>query len=67
MIDKEFRGNYEQYSEFLVNKDINKELRKYVEEKSYSREIGDIIIKILINASSTGVTIYRRDIVGGFV
>ena len=42
----EFHNNKDKNSEFLVSDDIDKEIKKYLDEKVYSSEIGDIIVNI---------------------
>ena len=49
-INMEFQRNKNEYTSFLVSRSSNEEVQKYLKEKSYSREIGDIIINQL-NAS----------------
>ena len=57
----EFQNNKDKNSEFLVFDDIDKEIKKYLHEKIYSSEIGDIIVNILANSTSTEVHIYIRN------
>ena len=48
----QFNKNLEKYCEFLVTENVNAAVAKYLNEKSYSQEIGDIIINALSNATS---------------
>ena len=57
----EFQNNKNKYSEFLVSDDIDKEIKKCLLEKTYSREIGDIIVNIPANSTSTEAHIYTRN------
>ena len=52
LIHMEFNKNLEKYCEFLVTENVNAAVAKYLNEKSYSQEIGDIIINALSNATS---------------
>ena len=47
-------------SEFLVSDDIDKEIKKYLHEKTCSSGIGDIVVNILANSTSTEAHIYIR-------
>ena len=49
-INIEFQRNINEYVSFLVGRSLYEDLQKYLNEKSYSHEIGDIIINPL-NAS----------------
>ena len=57
-INMEFRRNINDYTSFLVSRSPYEEVQKYLNEKSYSHEIGDIILNILVNVNSTSVYIY---------
>ena len=57
----EFQNNKDRYSEFLVSDYIDKEIKKYLHEKIYSSETGDIIVNILANSPSTEAHIYIRN------
>ena len=61
LIYMEFQNNKDKYSEFLVSDDIDKEIKKYLREKTHSSEIGDIIVNILANSTSTETHIYTRN------
>ena len=61
LIYMEFQNNKDRYSEFLVSDYIDKEIKKYLHEKIYSSEIGDIIFNILANSTSTEAHIYLRN------
>ena len=50
LINMEFQRNINKYARFLVSRSPYEEVQKYLNEKSYSHEIGDIIINPL-NAS----------------
>ena len=50
LINMEFQRNINEYASFLVSRNPYEEVRKYLNEKSYLHEIGDIIINPL-NAS----------------
>ena len=52
--------NLEKYCEFLVIENVNAAVAKYLNEKSYSQEIGNIIINALSNATSTAAFIYTK-------
>ena len=56
----EFNKNLEKYCEFLVTENVNAAVAKYLNEKSYSQEIGDIIINALSNATSTAAFTYTK-------
>ena len=60
LIHMEFNKNLEKYCEFLVTENVNAAVAKYLNEKSYSQEIGDIIINALSNATSTAAFIYSK-------
>ena len=60
LINIEFNKNLEKYCEFLVTENVNAAVAKYLNEKSYSQEIGDIIINALSNATSTAAFIYAK-------
>ena len=60
LIDMEVKRNEDEYSSFLVSTNIDKDVKKYLLEKKYSSEIGDIII-VLANSTSTGAYIYKRN------
>ena len=57
-IHQEFQSNMHEYISFLTSRSPHEELRKYLNEKCYSHEIGDIIINILANVTSTRAYIY---------
>ena len=61
LIYMEFQNNKDKYSEFLVSDDIDKEIKKCLLEKTYFSEIGDIIVNILANSTSTEAHIYTRN------
>ena len=61
LIYMEFQNNKDKNSEFLVSDDIDKKIKKYLDEKIYSSEIGDIIANILANSTSTEAHIYKRN------
>ena len=44
LISMEFQGNINEYASFLASRSPYEEVQKYLNEKSYSHEIGDIII-----------------------
>ena len=48
------------YFEFLVTENNNAAVAKYLSEKSYSQKIGDIIINVLSNGTSTTAFIYAK-------
>ena len=50
LINVEFQRNINEYARFLVSRSPYEEVQKYLNEKSYSYEIDDIIINPL-NAS----------------
>ena len=50
VINMEFQRNINEHASFLVSRSPSEEVRKYLNEKSYSHEIDDIIINPL-NAS----------------
>ena len=52
LINMEFQRNINEYASLLVGRSPYEEIRDYVNEKSYSHEIGGIIINPL-NASFT--------------
>ena len=56
----EFNKNLEKYCEFLATENVNAAVAKYLNEKSYSQEIGDIIINALSNATSTAAFTYTK-------
>ena len=60
LIHMEFNKNLEKYCEFLVTENVNAAVAKYLNEKSYSQEIGDIIINALWNATSTAAFICTK-------
>ena len=47
LINTEFKRNINENASFLVSRSPYEELQKYLNEKSYLREIGDIIINPL--------------------
>ena len=59
LINMEFQRNINEYTSFLVSRSPYEEVEKYLNEKSYSHEIGDIIINILANVTSTSAYIYE--------
>ena len=61
LIDMEVKRNEDKYSSFLVSTNIDKDAKKYLQEKKYSSEIGDIIINVLANSTSTEAYIYKRN------
>ena len=58
LINMEFQRNIYEYTSFLVSRNPYEEAEKYLNGKSYSHEIGDIIINILANVTSTSAYIY---------
>ena len=60
LIHMEFNKNLKKYCEFLVTENVNAAVAKYLNEKIYSQEIGDIIINVLSNATSTAAFIYSK-------
>ena len=44
LINMEFERNVNEYASFLVSRTPHEEVQKYLNEKSYSHEIGNIII-----------------------
>ena len=61
LIDTKVKRNEDKYSSFLVSTNIDKDAKKYLQEKKYSSEIGDIIINVLANSTSTEAYIYKRN------
>ena len=57
----EIKRNKDKYSSFLVSTNIDKDVKKYLLEKKYSSEIGDIIINVLANSTFTEAYIYKRN------
>ena len=57
----EVKRNEDKYSRFLVSTNIDKDVEKYLLEKKYSSEIGDIIINVLGNSTFTEAYIYKRN------
>ena len=57
LINMEFQRNINEYTSFLVSRSPYEEVKKYLNEKSYSHRIGDIIINILANVTSTSAYI----------
>ena len=57
----EVKRNEDKYSSFLVSTNIDKDAKKYLQEKKYSSETGDIIINVLANSTSTEAYIYKRN------
>ena len=51
LINMEFQRNINEYTSFLVSRSPYEEVEKYLNERSYSHEIGDIIINILANVT----------------
>ena len=58
LINEEYQSNMHEYSSFLTSRSPHEELLKYLKEKCYSQEIGDIVINILANVTSTSAYIY---------
>ena len=58
LINMKFQRNVNEYTSFLVSRSLYKEVQKYLNEKSYSHEIGSIVINILANVTSTSAYIY---------
>ena len=61
LIAMEVERNEDKYSSFLVSTNIDKDVKKYLLEKKYSSEIGDVIINFLANSTSTEAYIYKRN------
>ena len=57
----EIKRNKDKYSSFLVSTNIDKDVKKYLLEKKYSSEIGDITINVLANSTFTEAYIYKRN------
>ena len=51
LINIVFQGKINEYTSFLVSKSPYEEVQKYLNEKSYSHDIGNIIINILANVT----------------
>ena len=51
LINMEFQRNINEYTSFLVSRSPYEEVEKYLNERTYSHEIGDIIINILANVT----------------
>ena len=54
----EFQRNVNGYTNFLVSRCPYEEVQKYLNEKNYSHETGDIVINILAKVTSTNACIY---------
>ena len=58
LINMEFQRSINECTSFLVSRSSYEEVQKYFNEKIYSFEIGDIIINILANVTSTSAYVY---------
>ena len=58
LINMEFQRNINEYTSFLVSRRPCEKVQKYLNEKSYSHEIVDMIINILAKVTSTSAYIY---------
>ena len=60
LIDMEVKRNEDKYSSFFVSTNIGKDVKKYLLEKKYSSEIGDII-DVFANSNSTEAYTYKSN------
>ena len=68
MVRLQFIINRSEYEGFLADDtDIQEEITCYLENKSYSRDIADIVISALSNATAVSVIMYRRESNESFV
>ena len=58
LINMEFQRSINKCTSFLVSRSSYEEVQKYLNEKIYSFEIGDIIINILANVTLTSAYVY---------
>ena len=56
----EVKRNEDKYSSFFVSTNIGKDVKKYLLEKKYSSEIGDII-DVFANSNSTEAYTYKSN------
>ena len=68
MVRNEFLTNNTIYNRcFYDDVFVPDELEKYLQDKSYSRQIGDMIFHALANATSTAVWIYEKENDGSYI
>ena len=64
----EFMTNQEKYKDYFYDgADIESETKKFLKDKSYSRQIGDMIINALANVTLTAAVIWVKESDGSFI
>ena len=62
LIHQEFAENINYYRNFVQDTtEIEKEVQKYLQDKNYASEVGDMVLNALANATETSATIFQED------
>ena len=62
MIYQEFTENINHYRSFVQDTtDIEKEVQKYLQDKDYASNVGDMVLNALANATETSATLFTKD------
>ena len=62
LISQEFKKNINWYRKFVSDTtDIAKELQKYLQDKHYASDVGDLVLYALANSTETSAMIFKED------
>ena len=68
LIRHEFTGNSDRYKNFISNTtSIAEEVHKYLQDRNYASELGDLVLQALANATEISAMIYVEDGEGSLV